>query len=144
MKIVERAGVSLKSILVKANPLGELKCGRPLCLPCKHTEKSSCKVRSITYQTTCLACKSDDIDRRYIGESARSAYERGVEHQTGYSSQSLDNHMFKHHQIDHPDAVAQPEFSMSVIKTHQSPLYRQVHEAIMIMRYESVTLNSTS
>ena len=143
VKIVEQAGVSLKTILVKANPLGELKCGRPLCLPCRHDDKKSdCKVRSITYQTTCLACKSDGIDRRYIGESARSAYERGVEHQTGYNSQSLDNHMYKHHQIDHLDAETQPEFTMSVIKKHQSPLYRQIHEAIMIMKFESVTLNS--
>ena len=143
VKIVEKAGVSLKNILVKTNHHAKLKCGRPLCLPCRHDDKKSdCKVRSVTYQTTCLVCKSDGIDRRYIGESARSAYERGVEHQTGYTSQSLDNHMFKHHQIDHQDAETLPEFTMSVIKTHQSPLYRQVHEAIMIMKFESVTLNS--
>ena len=99
-------------------------------------------MRSVTYQTCCLLCKQKGIDKRYIGESARSAYERGAEHLKGYESESVKNHMHKHHQIDHQGEVSPPEFSMKVVKSHQSPLYRQIHEAIMILKHESATLNS--
>ena len=60
----------------------------------------------------------------------------------GYESESVKNHMHKHHQMDHQGEVSPPGFSMKVIKTHQSPLYRQIHEAIMILKHESVILNS--
>ena len=142
VKIVERSGVSLKSILVKTNPLPEQKCGRMNCFPCQQEDNSRCKVRSITYQTSCLLCKQQGVDKRYIGESARSAFERGVEHLKGYETKSIENHMHKHHQIDHQEELSPPEFSMKVIKSHQSPLYRQIHEAIMILKHESVVLNS--
>ena len=142
VKIVERSGTTLKSLLVKTNPLGDQPCARRDCPLCSHEKQSKCKTRSVTYQNTCLLCKTRGVDKRYIGETARSGYERGLEHAKGYILKSEDNHMHKHHAIDHPDEARQPEFSMKVIKSHQSPLYRQIHEAIMIQKFESATLNS--
>ena len=35
IKFVERAGPSIKDILVSSNPWGDLKCGRPKCFICR-------------------------------------------------------------------------------------------------------------
>ena len=144
VKIIERAGVSLKQILVKTNPWSDLKCGRPKCLICQSGDKAGyCKARGITYMTSCLQCKANGIERHYVGESARSGYERGREHLYDYETESKQNesHMFKHFSIEHQNDE-KPEFSMKVIKTHQSALNRQIHEAILILSNESVIINS--
>ena len=35
-----------------------------------------------------------------------------------------------------------PSFSMKILRCHKSPMYRQIHEAILIAKYEPVTLNA--
>ena len=76
-----------------------------------------------------------------MGESARSGYERGCEHQYDYETESKESHMFKHFTMEHQNDE-KPKFSMKIVKTHQSALNRQIHEAIMILSNESVILNS--
>ena len=49
--------------------------------------------------------------------------------------------MWKHISTEHPN-LAEPNFSMKILKAHKRPLNRQVHEAVMIMLSESTTLNS--
>ena len=142
VKVVEKSGAPIKSILVKTSPVPEQKCSRADCHLCKSSENSKCKARSVTYQTSCLRCKEKGKDRQYIGESARSGYERLSEHFQGYLQGSEDNHMNKHSQTDHGLDLTRPEFEAKILKTHQSALYRQVHEAVMIMKNEPITLNS--
>ena len=144
VKIVEKAGMSLKSVLVKPNPWANIHCGRQQCLPCAD-EKSQgmCKFRSITYETSCRPCREvHQKEKIYIGESARSAFERGNEHLNDYKVKKEDSHMFKHFCDEHSSEVTRPEFKMRVLKCHKTPLYRQVHEAILIAQNEPITLNA--
>ena len=80
VKIVEKNGTTLKQILVKSNPWSGAKCGRTNCLPCNSGEGAGdCSRRSITYMTSCGPCKDKGNDKVYVGESSRTAFERGLE-----------------------------------------------------------------
>ena len=75
VKIVERAGMGLKTVLVSPNPWAKQDCGRKHCLPCQDEKNiGMCKKRSITYETRCKFCHTQGKDKIYIGESARSSY----------------------------------------------------------------------
>ena len=67
---------------------------------------------------------------RFIGESARSAFERGQEHLEGYLKAREDSHMAKHKMLDHPGEEV--TFQMKVLAKHKSAFERQVTEAVLI------------
>ena len=106
--MIERAGETIQDILYKSDPWKIRDCGRqecPTCLTSSENNKlpfKNCTKRSIIYQTWCETCrrlktnekveKVTDIDSMnsnvkqnceklfYIGETSRSAKERGCEH----------------------------------------------------------------
>ena len=81
-------------------------------------KKQDCRKRSLVYETWCETCLRKDIKEveeqdgleekqreekirkikkhKYVGETARSAYERGMEHQDGLRKLDENNHMMKH------------------------------------------------
>jgi hypothetical protein len=158
-KIVERAGKSLTGMLAKSNPWSGDDCGRESCLLC-HTKavtgknlSQSCSKRNIVYETWCSDClKSDDREGeerrvfKYIGETAKSAYERGLNHLTDRKSLDLGSHMLKHavacHQGEDPQKI---DFHMKVLAYHKSSFERQIDEAVKIQnnRHHHI-LNSKS
>ena len=142
VKIVEKAGRSIKSILVRSDLRSEDSCGREKCLACEDEKgRGRCKQRSVTYQTSCRACQAAGKQSVYIGESARSVYERGLEHQDDYRKEKDESHMMSHANESHSEE-GRPKFSLKVLKSHKTPLYRQVHEAVLIAKYQPITLNS--
>ena len=81
VKIVEKGGRTLRQTLVRSNPWDGGLCGRKDCLPCKNGEENSrCSKRNIVYETQCQECKKNGKKKVYIGESSRTAHERGLEH----------------------------------------------------------------
>ena len=136
IKIVEKTGVMMKRILHRSNPWAGDLCGRVDCLVCMHGGEGGgdCRRRNITYRTSCRACHSQGKDRSYYGESSRTAFERGKEHLSGFQSENIDNHMFKHYSDEHQGEEI--SFSMKVIKGHMSAFTRQIHEAVIIQRNE--------
>ena len=119
------------------------------------TEKppaTSCSQRSITYQTWCRDCKEEDEKKlqyenedgesitptrekkadlalyTYIGESSRSTYERGFEHQRDARDLKTTSHILKHILEKHPGSGPDEVRSdIKVPKTHQSPFERQIY-----------------
>ena len=78
----------------------------------------------------------------YIGETSRSAHERGGEHEADYKKKKPDSHMLKHQQADHSDQT-DAKFQFRISATFQSALTRQITEAVMIRRQgEGCILNS--
>ena len=138
IKIVERAGKKLKSILHTPNPWSGGLCDRNGCLVCEQggEEDSRCKQRNIVYRTSCLECKRRGLERNYYGESARTAFERGAEHVKDYLDEKDDSHMMKHHVTEHPNLKDPTDFSMKVLKAHKTAFARQVHEAVLIKMNE--------
>ena len=132
----------LKSLLHRANPWEGSQCGRQDCLVCRQDKGKSCRQRNVTYTTECLKCQEKGGKKsQYLGESARTSYERGLEHLRAYNSLKEDSHMTKHWQEDH-QGEERPEFKMRVARKHTSALVRQVHEAVIIeMATENEDIN---
>ena len=142
IKIVERNGTQVKNILHKPNPWAEGLCPRPECYPCKTGEKKCCFQRNIVYTNQCIQCKEQGQESVYIGESSRSAFERGLEHISDYEKKMPDSHIHKHQELEHPEVI-EPKYEFRIFQTFQSALVRQVTEAVMISRRgEDGVLNS--
>ena len=131
VKIVEQTGQTMTSLLTKADP-STASCGREKCVVCKdEKQRGKCKARSVTYQTSCDTCSARGREAIYIGESARSVFERSLEHLEDFKKEKDSSHMFAHTTEAH-SLEETPKFSIKVLKVHRSALYRQVHEAVMI------------
>ena len=78
IKVVEKAGVAIKRLLQKSDPLKPRRCEREDCPVCRTEGKGPCSRESVTYEIKCNSV--------YVGETSRSTYTRGKEH-----SKSLGN-----------------------------------------------------
>ena len=118
-------------------------CGRADCTTCaqKGEEVIACNKRNLVYENICLKCNPSAVTRGelkeantttpslYVGETARSIYERGREHWADYRSQSSDSCIYKHHMLHH-NSEGEPEFIMKVVGHHSTAFSRQVGEAV--------------
>ena len=143
IKIVEKAGVMLKRMVHKANHYAGEDCERSDCLVCctggEESGKSDCRRRNIVYKTFCIQCKEKGRESAYYGESSRTAFERGSEHLRDFSSMAEDSHMWNH-QLDEHEGNEGIKFGMKVVRSHTSAFARQVHEAVVIARNQSINL----
>ena len=66
MKVVEKAGIQLKRILVKTNLWAGTDCQRDACLICQTREETGvgkgkpCYKRNVIYETWCETCQERD------------------------------------------------------------------------------------
>ena len=128
IKVVETAGIPIKRMLQKSQPFPNRKCrNEERCMVCKNSDRGMCRRECITYKIECSGC-----DNVYIGESARNAYSRGVEHTAAFQNKDKDSVLLRHLQERHSEDEDTPEFSMRVIDTHRSALDRQISEAVCI------------
>ena len=142
-KIVEKGGKTLGHQLCKPNLWVPGDCGRDGCVPCKSGDaKSDCFKTNILYENTCLACLSKSRTRVYVGESNRSAFQRGGEHMRDFLSEKIDSHMHKHSELEHHDDITKPKFQFRTVRTFRSALARQVAEAVRIRRRGGDVINS--
>ena len=172
IKIVERSGNKLEDLLTRNNPWKGKDCGRPNCLLCTTktiTGKNlsqDCSKRNILYEIKCLTCEkkimeeieaaTEDEEKRkelkecaniptYIGESSRSAYERGFEHLEKLTSLNSKSQMLRHVVDKHENEnVEKVQWGMRIIKYMKSAFERQIEEAVTIERKakEGEILNS--
>ena len=145
IKIVERNGTKVKNILHVTNPWAEGICERPDCYPCATGETKCCFKRNIVYTNTCRQCTraegKEGAGAWYVGETSRSAFERGGEHWRDWKKKQPDSHIYKHLELAHPDQE-QPDFEFRVKGSFRSALERQVTEAVLIRRAGAAALNS--
>ena len=137
MRLVERAGTHLKSLLVKSNPWASNGCGREMCTSCSQEKKGGeCSRRSVVYKTTCMTCMREGTCSEYIGETGRCLRERMAEHTRDASNKDPKSHMETHRVECHPETEkAEDLFAVKVVKTTQSALERQISEAVLISEY---------
>ena len=140
IRLVEEAGVKLLESLCQGDPWENTPCGRGECTTCPASwgRPGTCRVRNIIYQNICIPCKDAEKSTRYIGESARTMYERGQEHAEDAKNPSKLSHMRDHVEQCHQELseVLQRDpgkiFSMQLIKPARSALSRQLREAVEI------------
>ena len=156
VRVVENAGTALKRIFSSTNPWGSRECGRPDCVVCSQGDEQiqDCRRRNILYENRCTTChvesKKEDPKLSgtgkgiYVGESSRSMYERGKEHEADRVGELEESHQIKHWVLDHPELYAPPKFKFKVVSTLRDALTRQLSEAVRIeLRGEDI-LNSKS
>ena len=98
------------------------------------------------YRTECRTCKSSGREAQYIGESARTAFERGREHERDARGGKEISHIHNHLQEEHGEEEREEGehgFSMKVVRGHRTALARQIHEAVLIANSKNL-LNSKS
>ena len=80
----------------------------------------------------------------YVGESARSIFERAKEHQADEEGRKEDSHRIKHWLSSHQELKSPPKFRVEVVASYRDAMTRQIAEAVRIdLRGENV-LNSKS
>ena len=151
VKVVERGGTCLHDILGRKDPWARSNCGKPDCMVCCSKSRpkgaedapTDCRKESVCYRICCDRCKSVKVEAHYYGESARTSYLRGREHLRGQVCQLEENPLWKHDQVHH--SGVQGSYSMAVIRSHRTPLSRQIQEATEIeFSQAQIIMNSRS
>jgi hypothetical protein len=90
--------------------------------------------------------KKIDLDGKgiYVGESSRSMYERGKEHQKDRKDLAEESHQVKHWLLEHPELEAPPKFKFTIISSFGDPLTHQLSESVRIEKRGINILNSKS
>ena len=78
----------------------------------------NCKQRNVLYESFCAECNPEDLkdgngwkaDGIYVGETARSIFERALEHHGDAEGRKEDSHRIKHWVMDHPTLPEPPKF----------------------------------
>ena len=78
VRYTEDLGSTMEDLLA-VDPWKSMKCEREECFPCQ-TQPGKCWNQSVTYQIDCLNCQTVGKSVRYYGESARTGFDRGLEH----------------------------------------------------------------
>ena len=68
----------------------------------------------------------------YVGESARSLFERSSEHWQATHMKKEESHMHQHMVEEHRKEIDRPEFRFRVVRAFKTALDRQIAEAIRI------------
>ena len=144
MRVTERGGTPLSSLLSNKNVGAGQECGRAECRTCDQTgdKREDCVRRNILYESECGRCEkvnNDDVGLNmsgknatlYVGETSRSLFERTSEHWQAADSMKEESHMVQHMQESHK-GEGKPEFNFKVVKTFKTALDRQIAEAVRI------------
>jgi hypothetical protein len=126
VKVVERVGCTIKSLLQKSNPFKILKCGRTNCVICKIDSDFDCRTRGCVYEIRCKEC-----NRKYRGQTGRSTYERTGEHMDDWEKKRDRCPLWRHSMQYHSGAEFEYEIKI-VSRCFGKPTRRLITEAVAI------------
>ena len=131
IRVVERAGESMKKVLRKSDPFREEKCNKNKCRVCKLGSYTNCKERGVVYQIKCQGCTGSSLhDGLYVGETARSIEERVTESLAKYEVKDKNSSFQKH--IEEKHGGERQDFEVKVVSScGNDAMPRQVTEAIL-------------
>ena len=141
--LVDQAGTQLVALLTSSNPWLNKDCLRPKCSTCASGDSKvvgTCFKRSVVFSDVCTKCTKEK-QAKYIGESARSLFERGSEHLKNAVKKRDPSHIEQHRAESHPDSSPVGLFQMTPIQFHPNALSRLVHEGLLINKYRDSILN---
>ena len=139
IRVVERSGETVKSMLQRSNPFRATNCGREDCFICTTTGVGNCNAENLTYK---ISCDDEECIREYKGESTFNGYKRGKEQIAGLRGRTEKSGLWKHCQTDH--AGVMQTFSMKVTGTFKDDsMLRQITEAVQIENTDQNALINT-
>eukprot|EP00794_Sanderia_malayensis_P002694 gene2694-3113_t len=69
IRVVKKAGRSLKSQLQRSDPFKEASCNRETCLICKTGGRGSCSKDGINYEIACVGCEQQGRDMNPVNQA---------------------------------------------------------------------------
>ena len=146
IKVVEKGGKSVKSILQRSDVAPQLNCGDETCVLCKTKEDGRCGKENCGYKVYCMACKDQPNQQGKIvpaemhGETSRSAKVRCGEHYAALK-RGRNSNLFEHlTEVHSGDTTV--EFGFEVTGVFQRDiLARQLDEAMRIEKFGGTRLN---
>ena len=127
VKVVERAGTSVKKALQKSYLFEKAKC-EDKCFVCMSEGSGSCRSCNVGYE---IVCTRDGCKDLYIGETSRNGVCRGKEHLKGLEMMKDDSVLVEHLKQCHDGDTSQPpcqKFKMNVTDCHSTALERLVND----------------
>ena len=142
VKVVEKAGRDIKSILQRSDVQPNKTCLKDNCIVCLTSEKGRCSEENIGYSVKCIVCEDQGVDVVMHGETGRCARVRCGEHQRDYQSglprSNLYEHVLKEHNGD-----KSTQFRFDVVAAFKNDvLARQLDEGMRIENNNGVSMNS--
>ena len=125
IRYVEQRGATVGELLGTGDPWAG-HCAREKCFPCNTVQTGKCMIQGGIYKITCHKCLEAGVKMQYIGESARTGYDRGEEHWDDLRREDDSNPLVEHHGNE-DNAI-----SMRIISVRRTPLARQTEEGILI------------
>ena len=130
IRVVEKAGRSIKSMLQRSDPFKERRCGRESCFVCTTEGKGSCDKNGINYAVTCTSCENV-----YHGETSKNAFTRGKQHLDEYRNKASKSVLWRHCRERHENQLQ--EFKMRVTGQYRNDaMLRQIAEAVRINNHD--------
>ena len=126
VKVIEKAGLTVKQVLQRSDPYPKRKCGRVDCAVCEFGKAGECRTRGCGYE---WRCKEDG--KKYEGQTGRSVYERVKEEVNELQKKSEKSQLWKHAERHHQGQW----FDMDVKVTDRcfgKPSKRMIAEAVRI------------
>ena len=120
-KYVEEMGFSLRHLLCRKDPNPE-HCGRSNCFPCREAP-GKCTRPGALYQIRCLGCEELGNKMVYLGEMARTCFDRGLEHLGALKSSNTDSPLVEHCYDQHQGVLQ--EFKLKVVTFPKTTMLRQ-------------------
>ena len=122
----EKGGIAIKRLLQRSDPCKPRQYEREDCLVCRTDGKGPCDRQSVTYEIKCTECNNI-----YVGETSRSAYTRGKEHEKSLSNKEERSALWKHCKEKHNNEMQR--FQMSVTGLYRNDaMLRQISEGVRI------------
>ena len=172
VRVVERKGPTILSILQKSDPTPKRPCSKEDCFPCTSGNIGKCRLPSVLYRLRCETC-CDTIQQdpahppgtapgpgpdqgqghqnprvpppTYVGETGRVMYIRGKEHLSALQRKDPHSALWKHSAHIHGGTADSKSFSMKILTRHRDPLSRLIAEGVRINHLDpSSILNSKS
>ena len=152
IRIGENAGSQLRRVFLSTNPWGTMDCAHPGCVICAQGNVKIAKGGTYYMRTDARYARlegekgQDDGRGVYVGESARSLYEKSKEHESDKEGRLEESHQVKHWVLDHPELNAPPKFKFKfkLISSFKDSLTRQISDAVRIKMRGVEILNSKS
>ena len=136
IKVLERAGATVKGLLQRSNPFGVRDCGRDNCLICCQGCGTNCRTRGCVYEYNC-----EDCSRKYRGQTGRSVYERTKEHMESWVKSDDECPLQRHANLFHGGGHFVAELKV-LSECYGKPSRRLITESVLIDELpETMTMN---
>ena len=133
IKFVSKSGTKLENLFKSKNP-SKRSCKECAKSGADENLQSNCKTNNVVYQGKCDTCEEKGNTRVYDGETARNLHVRSKEHFADFKNKNQRSWMWKHVEKEHEENTEEVKFSFKVLKKHNKPLQRQIHEAVNISK----------